>query len=205
MLTIRVKRINDNEVDITILPAKPAGEPTLNEEPTTEKIITTHERLTQERGAAIELKNFLKDGARYSLDCWAFLKSAGFKTDEMNPTRVRRYAEVEITRKEGKSWWFLSAPLREAAVELKNFLKDGERSASDCQQHLAGLNLDEMNLWLVRKYAGVAVVQKDGQTLWFVSDQLVEITESFQFEDDDPRLELIEEDGCGSIGWDGVK
>jgi len=195
MLTLRVKQIADDELEIRILPASPqTGEPLV-------KILPTHERVSQMRAAADALNTFLKNGKRSARDCWEFLKGAGFETDEMNPTRLRQIAGVDTAQKERRSWWFLIAPIHAAADVLKTFLRDGERPATECEKHLRAVvpNIDDMNLWLVRRNAGVVAAQKDGQSFWFVSDQSVDIAESFHFEDD-PRLELIDEDFCGHIG-----
>jgi hypothetical protein len=137
---------------------------------------------TQARAAATELKNFLKDGKRSASECHAFLKRAGYSVEVLNFGRVRKMADIGHYQEAGQSWWFLGAPIRAAATALKTFLKDGERLATECREHLftsAGFNGDEKELWFVRNCAGATVTEKDGQSWWSVSAELVEFAESF--------------------------
>ena len=72
---------------------------------------------------------------------------------------------------------------KEAAVELRNFLKSGKRAASDCQQFLrsSGFRVENMNFGRVRKLAGVSHKQEGAggggsKSIWFLpgSDNLFE-------------------------------
>jgi hypothetical protein len=149
---------------------------------------------TQARAAATDLTKFLSDGKRSARECHEFLKRAGYSVDVLNFGRVRKLADIGHYQEAGQSWWFLGAPIRAAAVELKNFLKDGERLATECREHLftsSGFNGDEKELWFVRSCAGATVVEKDDAIWWSLSDS-VEIVESFDGFSFD-GLELIEE------------
>jgi putative DNA primase/helicase len=63
--------------------------------------------ITLNQKAAVELKNFLKAGRRDSVTCQSFLKAAGFRVDDLDWQRVRKYAGVKANQEGGKSWWFL--------------------------------------------------------------------------------------------------
>jgi hypothetical protein len=191
-MKIRVKLIANDEVEISFETEKPQVRDSIPSP------IPTIEDEVGDR-----LKTILEDGVVAVRDYWASLSAAGYQPDRINLTRVRRAANVGSFQKDGQWWWFLSEPVRDAAVRLRDFLKDGERLASECVEHL-GLHLShsrtEMTFWIIRRFAGVTVTQKGDQSYWSVSSEIVEIAESFNFEDD--RLELIEEDGCGYIGWE---
>jgi len=66
-----------------------------------------NKQLSQEREASSELKNFLMSGKRPAAECEQFLKSCGFKVDDMNMHRVRKYAGVKHQQHNHKSWWFM--------------------------------------------------------------------------------------------------
>ncbi len=104
MLRIRVKQIDDDELEITILSAKSAGNDKLTtSEDHTHTVVATH----QERRAATELTTFLKDGRRSASECVEFLKGAGFNVEVMNFGRVRKCGDIGHWQREGKSWWAL--------------------------------------------------------------------------------------------------
>jgi AAA domain len=63
--------------------------------------------LTHNKQAAVELRNFLKAGKRDSVTCQSFLKSAGFRVDDLDFQRVRKYAGAKASQEGGKSYWFL--------------------------------------------------------------------------------------------------
>lgn len=193
-MKIRVKQIADDEVEISFVADKPQAE-------TSTPVLSIP---TLEREAGERLKTLLKDagGVLSARDCFQALSAVGCRIDEMNGSRVRRSAGVDCFQKEGRSWWFLEQPISDAALKLKTFLAAGERPASECVEHL-GLPLNpqtEMTLWIVRRSAGVMVTQKDERSMWSLSPALMEIAESFNFEFDD-GVELIDEDGCGWVGW----
>lgn len=58
----------------------------------------------------------------------------------------------------------------EAAVELKSFLKDGERAARECEQYLknAGFAVEKMNLGRVRRLAGVGTYRIERKWWWWL-------------------------------------
>jgi hypothetical protein len=74
--------------------------------------------LSGDKEAAIELKNLLTAGKRAASDCQSFLKSCGFKVENMNFSRVRKLAGAEH-RQEGvsgggsKSVWYLPSAQQE--------------------------------------------------------------------------------------------
>jgi len=67
--------------------------------------------LSQEKAAAVELKNFLNSGKQSAAACQSFLRESGFDVEKMNFGRVRKYAGV-LHKQEGggentKSMWYL--------------------------------------------------------------------------------------------------
>jgi hypothetical protein len=77
--------------------------------------------LSEEKEAAVELKKFLNAGQRTSVECQSFLKSAGFKVDELNWFRVRKFSGVRTEHKAvggggSKSMWFLPSAQQEFEV-----------------------------------------------------------------------------------------
>jgi hypothetical protein len=88
--------------------------------------------LSQDKEAAIELRNFLKAGKRSAGECQAFLKSCGFRVEDMNFGRVRKYAGVHHKQEGGgkntKSFWFL--PTAENMFE-----KSEARAKDDAPQY----------------------------------------------------------------------
>jgi hypothetical protein len=191
MRKFKLKWIADDEVEITVLPMeRDAVLPSL---PTTDT--PTPENLSahsQERVAATRLQSFLKDGSGTwsASGCREFLQGEGFNVEGMNLARVRKYADVHHYQEGGRSLWFLAAPIRAAAVELKNFLKDGERLASECITHLreSGFNGDKKEQWFVLKHAGAAATERDGLSWWSLSDsvEMVESFDGFSFDDLEP-------------------
>jgi hypothetical protein len=72
-----------------------------------EEAKVSKKEITLNQKAAIELKNFLKAGRRDSSTCQSFLKAAGFRVEDLDFQRVRKYAGVKASQENGKSWWFL--------------------------------------------------------------------------------------------------
>jgi putative DNA primase/helicase len=72
-----------------------------------EEAKVSKKEITLNQKAAVELKNFLKAGKRDSVTCQAFLKAAGFRVEDLDWQRVRKYAGVKASQEGGKSWWFL--------------------------------------------------------------------------------------------------
>lgn len=198
MLKIRVKRITDDEVEITILPKERDYVPP---SPTTaESADAAPEPLpacSPERIAADKLKTFLVENGKWSASgCQEFLRGQGLSVDGLNFSRVRKMADVGHYQEGGRSWWFLISPIRAAAAELKKFLADGEHLESECREHLfvSGFKFsDERDRSFVLKLAGAVATEKDGLDWWSLSDDgTVEIAESFDGFSFD-GLELIEE------------
>jgi hypothetical protein len=78
----------------------------------------TRRQLSQEKEAAVALRDYLKGGKKSSVDCLAFLKAQGSETDKLNPTRVRELAGVRFKREGNKSNWFLPSAQQEFEVPI---------------------------------------------------------------------------------------
>jgi hypothetical protein len=114
MLTIRVKQLSSDELEISFRPV----EPRVRERMTRTDMGITRCHQAEEfsprkdgspiRAAAVELRQFLAGvEKRPAMECIAHLKARGFDPENLNLTRIRRAANVEAQPRDRQWFWFL--------------------------------------------------------------------------------------------------